>query len=290
MATGSVEANGITFHYVTMGDGPLVLCMHGFPDHAYTYSDLLPELAAAGFRGVAPFMRGYAPTSAAPDGRYQSVLLCQDVVALIDALGADRAFLVGHDWGAQAVYGAAVLAPQRIIKMVTLGAAHPAAVRGDLVHRYDRLKGIWHAYFFQMPFAETAVAANDYAFLESWWRDASPEFDPPADMMERLKATFRQPGVVTAALNYYRHTFHPDNRDPALSALQDRVSTSPAPVATLAMHGTKDRPGRLQAFDTMDDLFSQGLEKVILPGTGHFLHLERPQEVNQRILAFFNAP
>jgi pimeloyl-ACP methyl ester carboxylesterase len=197
---------------------------------------------------------------------------------------------VGHDWGAQAVYGAAVLAPQRIIKMVTLGAAHPAAVRGDLVHRYDRLKGIWHAYFFQMPFAETAVAANDYAFLESWWRDASPEFDPPADMMERLKATFRQPGVVTAALNYYRHTFHPDNRDPALSALQDRVSTSPTPVATLAMHGTKDRPGRLQAFDTMDDLFSQGLEKVILPGTGHFLHLERPQEVNQRILAFFNAP
>jgi pimeloyl-ACP methyl ester carboxylesterase len=288
MATGRVEANGITFHYLTMGDGPLVLCMHGFPDHAYTYSTLLPELASAGFRGVAPFMRGYAPTSPAPDGRYQAVLLCQDVIALIGALGEDRAFLVGHDWGAQAVYGAAVLAPERIMKMVTLGAAHPAAARGDLVHRYDRLKGIWHAYFFQMPFAETAVAANDYAFLESWWRDASPEFDPPADMIERLKATYRQPGVVTAALNYYRHTFHPDNRDPALSALQDRVSTSPTPVATLAMHGTQDRPGRLEAFETMDDLFSQGLEKVIFPGAGHFLHLERPQEVNQRILAFFN--
>lgn len=84
--------------------------MHGIPGHAYTDSDLLPELAAAGFRGVAPFMRGYAPTSVAPDGRYQSVLLCQDVVALVDALGADRAFLVGHDWGTQAVYGAAVLA------------------------------------------------------------------------------------------------------------------------------------------------------------------------------------
>jgi pimeloyl-ACP methyl ester carboxylesterase len=75
-----------------------------------------------------------------------------------------------------------------------------------------------------------------------------------------------------------------------LSTLQDRVSTSPTPVATLAMHGTKDRPGRLEAFETMDDLFSQDLEKVILPGTGHFLHLERPQEVNQRIIAFFNAP
>ena|SRR5438093_13743449 len=85
--TGSVHANGITFHYLELGTGPLVLCLHGFPDNAYTYRYLLPVLAAAGFRGVAPFMRGYAPTTAAPDGRYQSVLLAQDAVALVGALG-----------------------------------------------------------------------------------------------------------------------------------------------------------------------------------------------------------
>ena len=203
-----IQANGITFHYLEMGQGPLVLCMHGFPDHAYTYRFLLPALAAAGFRGIAPFMRGYAPTSKPVDGRYQSVLLAQDVVALLQAFDVEQAFLVGHDWGAFAVYGAAVLAPERIIRMVTIGAAHPAAVRGDLAVRYDRLKGVWHSFFFQMPFAEQAVAANDFAFLEAWWRDASPEFDPPAEMMEQLKTTFRQPGVVTAALNYYRHTVH----------------------------------------------------------------------------------
>ena len=106
IGTGSVQANGITFHYLEMGQGPLVLCMHGFPDHAHTYRALLPALAAAGLHAVAPFMRGYAPTTAPADDRYQSVLLCQDVVALIDALGVERAFLVGHDWGAQAVYGA----------------------------------------------------------------------------------------------------------------------------------------------------------------------------------------
>jgi pimeloyl-ACP methyl ester carboxylesterase len=289
LGSGSVHANDITFHYLEMGHGPLVLCLHGFPDNAHTYRALLPALAAAGLRGVAPFMRGYAPTSAAPDGRYQSVLLAQDVVALIEALSPEPAFLVGHDWGAQAVYGAAALAPERVAKLVTLAAAHPAAARGELAVRYERLKGTWHAYFFQMPFAEQAVAANDFAFLETWWCDASPEFTPPPDMMERIKATFRQPGVLTAALNYYRHTFHPDNRDPVLHSLQERVNTTPTPVPTLALHGTKDRPGRLDAFDAMDPLFPQGVEKVILPGTGHFLHLERPEEVNRHIVAFLTS-
>jgi len=284
--TGSVQANSIAFHYLELGTGPLVLCLHGFPDNAYTYHYLLPVLAAAGFHAVAPFMRGYAPTSAAPDGRYQSVLLAQDAVALITALGAERACLVGHDWGAQATYGAAVLAPERITRIVTLAAAHPGAARGDVAWSYDRLKGTWHAYFFQMPFAEQAVAAHDFAFLEHWWRDAAPEYVPPPDIMENVKNTFRQPGVVTAALSYYRHTFHPANRDPALEALQERVSTAPTPVPALAMHGTKDRPGRLEAFAMMDTLFTAGVEKVILPGTGHFLHLERPEEVNRRIVTF----
>ena len=197
-SSGRATANGVTFHYLEMGRGPLVLCLHGFPDNAYTYSDLLPVLAAAGFRGVAPFMRGYAPTTPAPDGRYQSVLLAQDAVALIAALGAERASLVGHDWGAAATYGAAALAPERIERIVTIGAAHPAAFRGDLATSYERHKGIWHAYFFQMPNAEQVVAANDFAFLEHWWRDASPEFDP-TPVIERVKKTFREPGVVTAA-------------------------------------------------------------------------------------------
>jgi pimeloyl-ACP methyl ester carboxylesterase len=94
--------------------------------------------------------------------------------------------------------------------------------------------------------------------------------------------------VLLAALNYYRHTFHPIHHDPALQALQERLTTAPVPVPTLAFHGTRDRPGRLEAFESMDDLFLRGVEKVLLPGTGHFLHLERPAEVNQRIVAFLN--
>ncbi|MGH8005805.1 MAG: alpha/beta fold hydrolase [Candidatus Binatia bacterium] len=287
--TGEVRANGIHFHYLEMGIGPLVLCLHGFPDNALTYRFLLPALAEAGFRAVAPFMRGYAPTGKPQDERYQSVLLAQDAVALIAALGGERAFVIGHDWGALATYGAAALAPERVCKIVTLAAAHPGVLLGALATNYDMIKGGWHAYFFQMPFAEKAVAANDYEFLERWWRDASPEYDLPREVIESVKATFRQPGVVTAALNYYRHTFNPVNRDPALTALQEKIATSCTPVPALAFHGTKDRPGRLEAFEGMDELFAAGVEKMILPGTGHFLHLERPAEVNAKIIEFLRT-
>src|SRR5215471_979629 len=97
--SGRITANSIDFHYVELGAGPLVLCLHGFPDNAYTYRYLLPALADAGFRGVAPFMRGYAPTSRPADERYEAILLSQDAAVLIPALGAHQACVVGHDWG-----------------------------------------------------------------------------------------------------------------------------------------------------------------------------------------------
>ncbi|MBV8358145.1 MAG: alpha/beta hydrolase [Deltaproteobacteria bacterium] len=280
--TGTVTANNIDFHYLELGAGPLVLCLHGFPDNAYTYRFLLPVLAEAGFRAVAPFMRGYFPTGKPPDDRFESILLGQDAVALITALGANEAFVVGHDWGGFATLASAIMAPQQVRRIVTLGVAHPAAMGTD----YDTLKGSWHAYFFQMPSAESAVAANDYDFIVRWWRDASPEYDPPAEIIESVKATFRMPGVLTSALNYYRHTFHPANRAPALDTLREKIATTPIPVPALAFHGTRDRPGRTPAFERMDRHFTAGLKKVVIPGTGHFIHLERPDEVNAKIVEF----
>jgi pimeloyl-ACP methyl ester carboxylesterase len=279
---GNVTANGIDFHYLELGTGPLVLCLHGFPDNAYTYRYLLPVLADAGFHAVAPFMRGYSPTGKPSNDRFESILLGQDAVALIRALGANEAFVIGHDWGGFATLASAVMAPERVRRIVTLGIAHPAALGTD----YDTLKGSWHAYFFQMPFAEAAVAANDYDFIVRWWRDASPEYEPPPEVIESAKETFRSPGVLTSALNYYRHTFHPVNRDPTLDGLREKAATTPIPVPALAFHGTRDRPGRMPAFERMDSHFAAGLEKVVIPGTGHFVHLERPDEVNTKIIEF----
>lgn len=281
--TGSVRANDLNFHFLEMGEGPLALCMHGFPDHAHSFRLLLPELAEAGFRAVAPFMRGYAPTEVPKDGRYQTAVLSSDVLALIGALGAEKASLVGHDWGARAVYGAAVLGPERITRLATIASSHPAAGEPKSFHF---LRGSWHAYYFQLPFAEATVVHNDYAFIEDWWRDASPEWDIPAEVLDRVKETFRKPGVVEASLGYYRQSFNPANQDLALKDVQERVSTSPVSVPTLALHGTRDRPRRLEAFQSMDRYFTGGLEKVIIEGTGHFMHLEKPREVNSKIAEF----
>src|SRR5262252_2808385 len=104
----TVRANDLDFGLLEAGSGPLALCLHGFPDTAHTWEHLLPTLAGAGFRAVAPFMRGYAPTAVPADGAYDVGALAADAVALHEALGGDReAVLIGHDWGAEAAYAAA---------------------------------------------------------------------------------------------------------------------------------------------------------------------------------------
>ena len=109
-ATGVVDANGLTFHYLEAGEGPTVLALHGFPDHARSYRHQLTALAKAGYRGVAPYMRGYAPTEIPDDGYFGIRTLAQDAVALADALSDEPIVLMGHDWGAAAAHTAAVLA------------------------------------------------------------------------------------------------------------------------------------------------------------------------------------
>src|SRR5690606_10596075 len=121
---GEVQANGLRFATLEAGDGPLALCLHGFPDTARSFRHQLPALAAAGFRAVAPWMRGYAPSAVPADGPYQSAALAQDAAALIEALGYDEAVLIGHDWGAVAAHGAAILAPQRVRRLVTIAVPH----------------------------------------------------------------------------------------------------------------------------------------------------------------------
>jgi len=269
--------------------GPLALCLHGFPDSALTFRHLLPRLGAAGWCAVAPWMRGYAPTAIPADGRYQTAVLARDVIELADALGAASAVVIGHDWGALAAHGAAILAPERVRRLVTLAVPHRGAGVA-LATSYAQQKRSWYMFFFQTPLADAAVAAADFAFVERLWRDWSPGYTPAAEEIEGVKRALRAPGGLAAALGYYRATFDPKLQDPALAGDQMRVLGAEVPVPTLYLHGADDGCMGLESLDGIESAYTGGLETRVIDGAGHFLHLERRDVVETAILEALGRP
>src|SRR5262249_54701632 len=193
---GTVGANGVEFGLLESGGpGPLALCLHGFPDTAHTWERLLPVLAGAGFHAVAPFMRGYAPTTVPADGAYHLGALAADAVALHEVLGGDRdAVLIGHDWGAEAAYAAAADAPDRWRRLVTL-AVPPAALDPVLFSDYDQLRRFFYLFLFRDPagVAEAVVAAGGVGFIDRLWAGGAPGYYPRAHPSPGEEAVGRPP-------------------------------------------------------------------------------------------------
>jgi pimeloyl-ACP methyl ester carboxylesterase len=284
---GRIEANGIEFGFLEAGSGPLALCLHGFPDSAYTWRHLLPELARAGFRAVAPFMRGYAPTAVAADGCYQLGALVADTVALHEALeGDERAVLIGSDWGGETAYGAAAIAPERWRRLVTI-AVPPAALDERIFSDYQQLKRFFYVFFMKTPRAESVIAADDMAFLDRLWEDWSPGYDAAEELL-RVKRCLREPDNLSAAIGYYRgeepglHDSGPGDAYAAEHAALLRV----APQPTLYLHGDRDGCIDLALVADAERHLASGSRMDIIEGAGHFLHVEEAVAVNERILAW----
>jgi len=285
----SVRANGLKFVAYERGQGPLVLCLHGFPDHARSFRHQIGPLVAAGYRVVVPYMRGYAPTEAPPDGNYQSAVLGRDVLSLIEALGEERAVVVGHDWGALAAYPAAVRAPHRISKLVTMSIPYGLAFMTAFLSNYEQLKRSWYIYFFQSPLADGVVAADRCAFVRNIWRDWSPPWELPEAEIDAVRDTIAKPGGVEAALGYYRSMLSGTNVDPALAGEEAQFHVAPIEVPTLYIHGDSDGCMDHSLGEGMEAMFPKGLRKHIIAGAGHFLHQEKPAELNCVLLDFLRS-
>jgi pimeloyl-ACP methyl ester carboxylesterase len=282
----TVRVNDIEFTYLEAGTGPLALCLHGFPDTAWGWRPLLGELAQAGYRAVAPFMRGYAPTSVAPDGRYQTGALALDAIGLHDALGGDGdAVLVGHDWGALATYGAASYAPDRWRRVVA-ASVPPASVIGLAMLDYDNLKQrFWYQFFFCNPMSDIAVPMNDLAFIDRLWADWSPGFEA-AGHVELVKQSLRDQANISAALLYYRHTLGGVDQDPELADLQAATFQVP-PVPALYLHGTDDGCMPCPEATLLQSAFQvEGSRVELVEHAGHFLQYERPDVFNRAVVDF----
>jgi len=284
----TVSANGLEFPVFEAGSGPLVLCFHGFPDHAQSWIPLLHRLAAEGYWAVAPAMRGYWPGGAAPDGSYRGSATGADVIALIEALGCDQADLIGHDFGARAVYSAASLDPARVRKLVGLAVPHGPQIMTAFLANGDQQRRSWYMFFFQTRLADTAVQLNDFAFIERLWREWSPSYILPAADRAALNQMLRQPGVLSQTLAYYRQLFAAPSTDPAVQALETRANNV-IHAPSLYLHGAEDGCMSVELSEGMEAVFKNGLQRIVIPGVGHFLHLEQPDEVAGHIVRFLKA-
>lgn len=286
IGTGTVVANGLSFTYLEAGEGPLALCLHGFPDCADGWRPLLSALADAGFHGVAPYMRGYAPTEVPTDGRYQSGVLVADANALHEALGGDEeAVIIGHDWGAFAAYGAPAIARDRWSRVVA-ASVPPTSLLGPLLMSYDLLKNnFWYQFVLCNPLADFAVSINDLEFIDRLWRDWSPGFDPTR-ALEVVKPSLRDSANLGAALGYYRQTLGGVTNDPELTGEQN-ASMGVPDKPTLYLHGVDDGCMPAPSLDALRDaLTGAGSRAELVPNAGHFLQYEQPELVAQLIVDF----
>lgn len=274
----------LTFSARAVGQGPLVLMLHGFPDDFHSFDAQLEAIAAQGFRVVAPMMRGYEPGSQSPRDLYHLIHLAADVFAWMKELNARQCHLVGHDWGALTSYVAAALQPKKFASLTTLAIPHlrrglqgVTEVPGQLVKS---------SYILLMQFAriaESIVARDDHAFVETLWKLWSPDWQYTPEDIEQVKSTFRADGVVHAATQYYRCLLQPLS----ISTQQSwSLLTSRLNVPTLALTGVNDGCMDTRLYDKLmqEQDFDKGLEVHRLENAGHFLHRENPEEVTRLIL------
>jgi pimeloyl-ACP methyl ester carboxylesterase len=276
---GYAEIGDVRLHYVEAGDGPLIVLLHGFPEFWYGWRLQIKPLAAAGFRVVAPDMRGYN-LSSRPDevAAYDTDKLTADVRGLIHERGAESAMLVGHDWGGTAAWFTAMHHPEVVDRLAILNAAHPRKLSQGL-HHPGQLRRSWYFFFFDLPdLPEAVVHADHWHFFRHFLRDAHPAHTP--EEIERYIEAWSQPGAATGMINYYRSSV----RTPPKRA-EAAISQVKAP--TLVIWGERDRYlNEDLAEPDRDDV--PNLDRVErLPDGSHWVHHDEAERVNQLLTGFF---
>ena len=278
----SFQHGSLTFSAQAMGDGPIVLCLHGFPDNAGSYRHQLPVLAEEGYRAISLTLRGYEPSSIPIDGDYTMETIATDILAVIDSLDTDPVHLVGHDWGAAVAYVAAAAAPERFKSLTVMAVPHAGRFAREGLRIPKQLRLSWYMGFFNIPWlSDWVVQRQDYAFIRKLWRDWSPGWQPKPGVLNDVIQTLSQPGVRSAALGYYRAEL-------SVKALLVSAEEAhyPVPVPTLALSGERDGCIASDVFEQLmvAEDFPKGLTFSRIAEAGHFLHQEQPEQVNREIV------
>ncbi|MFO0929470.1 MAG: alpha/beta hydrolase [Gemmataceae bacterium] len=280
MTHREIVTNGVRLHIVEAGppDGEPLVFLHGFPEFWYSWRKQIPYFADRGYRVIVPDQRGYG-ASDQPAGlsAYRLDALAGDVVGLIDAVGAERACVVGHDWGGGVALWTAFRHPARVRRLVVLNCPHWRAMERELRRSWAQRRKSWYMAFFQLPWLpEWLARRNDFRMLaDALVRTSRPGTFTEADLAEYRRAWAR-PGALTGMINWYRAVVQRPPHFPADSRIR---------VPTLVLWGARDAfLNRELAQGTVEQCDAG--ELVTLDDATHWLQHEQPERVNGLIDAF----
>jgi len=279
-----VAANGLEFRVDECGDGDqLALCLHGFPESPFSFRHQLPLFARLGYRAWAPDLRGYGGSSR-PRGvsAYKVSALRDDVAGLIDASGAKRVLLVGHDWGGGVAWSAAMHRVRPIERLIIMNAPHPQVFARSML-RLEQLRRSWYIFFFQLPWLPERLlsAKNGEAIERAFVGSAVDPSRFPPEVTRVFRDNALIPGALTAMLNYYRAM-------PLALLDKNPWSLPPIQIPTLLIWGEKDKALTKQlAFDARQ--YVEDLTLHLLPNVSHWVQQEAPEQVNAVIESWLSS-
>jgi pimeloyl-ACP methyl ester carboxylesterase len=270
--------NGLTFDVRDAGpaDGPVVVLLHGFPQHNDSWDAVIDRLTAQGYRCLAPNQRGYSSGARPPRRRdYRIPELVGDLRALIDASGAQQVHLVGHDWGAAVAWAAAAEMPERLKTVSPVSVPHPAAFIKSFANSRQGLAS-WYMYFFQLPrMPEWSMKWRNGAMMSKLLQQAG---QTPAAAARDAQA-MREPGALTAAINWYR----------AIPLSNPRATNQKISVPTLYVWSDGDTALMPKSAHNTARYVDGEYRFEILPGVSHWIPDEQPDKLADLLLEWFAA-
>ena len=270
-----VDVNGIGLEVEVSGDGPPVVLLHGWPDSHQLWRHQVAALTKAGYRCVVPDLRGFGDSDRPLDvDAYALPNIVGDAIGLLDQLGIERAHVIGHDWGAAVAWVLAALAPERVDHLVALSVGHPTAFRGAGLPQREKS---WYMLLFLVEgVGEEWVAADDFASLRGGWL-THPDVDAVSAQLSRQ-------GALTASLNWYRANV------PARSLVEAPIELPPVAAPTMGVWSSGDGALTEAQMTGSAQFVTAPWRYERIEGAGHWLQLERPDEVNAMVLDFLPTP
>jgi pimeloyl-ACP methyl ester carboxylesterase len=272
-----IHTNGIRLHYVTQGEGPLMVMLHGFPEFWYSWRHQIPEFAKD-FKVVALDLRGYNDSDKPKDqSAYVMKEFVRDVEGVIKGLGYDQCILVGHDWGGAIAWNFAYTHPEMVEKLIILNLPHPAKFTQALRTPQQLLRS-WYMFFFQLPWLpEFILQSSDYQLIETSLKSiAVNKSTITSEDIEAYKNAAAKRGALTAMLNYYRNLFQQNLLKESWPVLE---------VPTLMIWGEEDIAlGKELTYGT--ELYVRDFQIKYIPNCSHWVQQEQPELVNQYMREF----